>query len=70
MAPMGTHRTPTWGQALFRLAARAEGGVGPPQHAPRAPHPQMFVVAEAEADACRLHEFTISGTTYTPEGQV
>ncbi|XP_006761564.1 PREDICTED: sarcoplasmic/endoplasmic reticulum calcium ATPase 3 [Myotis davidii] len=31
---------------------------------------RMFVVAEAEAGACRLHEFTISGTTYTPEGQV
>uniref|UniRef100_G1PVV3 Calcium-transporting ATPase n=1 Tax=Myotis lucifugus TaxID=59463 RepID=G1PVV3_MYOLU len=31
---------------------------------------RMFVVAEAEAGACRLHEFTISGTTYTPEGEV
>lgn len=31
---------------------------------------QMFVVAEAEAGTCRLHEFTISGTTYTPEGEV
>ncbi|EGW06924.1 Sarcoplasmic/endoplasmic reticulum calcium ATPase 3 [Cricetulus griseus] len=31
---------------------------------------RMFVVAEAEAGSCRLHEFTISGTTYTPEGEV
>ncbi|XP_072604072.1 sarcoplasmic/endoplasmic reticulum calcium ATPase 3 isoform X5 [Vulpes vulpes] len=33
---------------------------------------RMFVVAEAEAEAgsCRLHEFTISGTTYAPEGEV
>ncbi|XP_053426658.1 sarcoplasmic/endoplasmic reticulum calcium ATPase 3 isoform X4 [Nycticebus coucang] len=31
---------------------------------------RMFVVAEAEADSCRLHEFTISGTTYAPEGEV
>uniref|UniRef100_A0A2K5DND9 P-type Ca(2+) transporter n=1 Tax=Aotus nancymaae TaxID=37293 RepID=A0A2K5DND9_AOTNA len=30
----------------------------------------MFVVAEAEAGSCLLHEFTISGTTYTPEGEV
>ncbi|XP_077021697.1 sarcoplasmic/endoplasmic reticulum calcium ATPase 3 [Tamandua tetradactyla] len=32
---------------------------------------QMFVVAEATATGpCRLHEFTISGTTYAPEGEV
>ncbi|XP_070338656.1 sarcoplasmic/endoplasmic reticulum calcium ATPase 3 isoform X5 [Equus asinus] len=31
---------------------------------------RMFVVAEAEAGSCRLHEFTISGTTYAPEGEV
>ncbi|KAK2110620.1 Sarcoplasmic/endoplasmic reticulum calcium ATPase 3 [Saguinus oedipus] len=31
---------------------------------------RMFVVAEAEAGSCLLHEFTISGTTYTPEGEV
>uniref|UniRef100_A0A8C0XGJ3 P-type Ca(2+) transporter n=1 Tax=Castor canadensis TaxID=51338 RepID=A0A8C0XGJ3_CASCN len=31
---------------------------------------RMFVVAEAEAGFCRLHEFTISGTTYAPEGEV
>uniref|UniRef100_F1RGR0 Calcium-transporting ATPase n=1 Tax=Sus scrofa TaxID=9823 RepID=F1RGR0_PIG len=31
---------------------------------------RMFVVAEAEAGTCRLHEFTISGTTYAPEGEV
>ncbi|KAG8517116.1 Sarcoplasmic/endoplasmic reticulum calcium ATPase 3, partial [Galemys pyrenaicus] len=31
---------------------------------------RMFVVAEAQTDSCRLHEFTISGTTYTPEGEV
>uniref|UniRef100_A0A8D1WW85 P-type Ca(2+) transporter n=1 Tax=Sus scrofa TaxID=9823 RepID=A0A8D1WW85_PIG len=31
---------------------------------------RMFVVAEAEASTCRLHEFTISGTTYAPEGEV
>ncbi|KAM5273994.1 sarcoplasmic/endoplasmic reticulum calcium ATPase 3 isoform 2-T2 [Ctenodactylus gundi] len=31
---------------------------------------RMFVVAEVEAGSCRLHEFTISGTTYTPEGEV
>ncbi|XP_023586908.1 sarcoplasmic/endoplasmic reticulum calcium ATPase 3 isoform X1 [Trichechus manatus latirostris] len=33
---------------------------------------RMFVVAEAEAGArsCRLYEFTISGTTYAPEGEV
>ncbi|KAK7804177.1 LOW QUALITY PROTEIN: hypothetical protein U0070_022485, partial [Myodes glareolus] len=31
---------------------------------------RMFVVAEAEAGSCRLHEFTVSGTTYTPEGEV
>ncbi|ELK03724.1 Sarcoplasmic/endoplasmic reticulum calcium ATPase 3 [Pteropus alecto] len=30
----------------------------------------MFVVAEVEASACRLHEFTVSGTTYAPEGEV
>ncbi|OWK13859.1 ATP2A3, partial [Cervus elaphus hippelaphus] len=30
----------------------------------------MFVVAEAGAGTCRLHEFTISGTTYAPEGEV
>ncbi|XP_054391352.1 sarcoplasmic/endoplasmic reticulum calcium ATPase 3 isoform X2 [Pongo abelii] len=31
---------------------------------------RMFVVAEADAGSCLLHEFTISGTTYTPEGEV
>ncbi|XP_011358361.1 sarcoplasmic/endoplasmic reticulum calcium ATPase 3 [Pteropus vampyrus] len=31
---------------------------------------RMFVVAEVEASACRLHEFTVSGTTYAPEGEV
>ncbi|XP_030878126.1 sarcoplasmic/endoplasmic reticulum calcium ATPase 3-like [Leptonychotes weddellii] len=31
---------------------------------------RMFVVAEAEAGSCRLHEFTVSGTTYAPEGEV
>ncbi|XP_067573498.1 sarcoplasmic/endoplasmic reticulum calcium ATPase 3 isoform X5 [Pseudorca crassidens] len=31
---------------------------------------RMFVVAEAEAGTCSLHEFTISGTTYAPEGEV
>ncbi|XP_037664307.1 sarcoplasmic/endoplasmic reticulum calcium ATPase 3 isoform X3 [Choloepus didactylus] len=32
---------------------------------------QMFVVAEATAAGpCHLHEFTISGTTYAPEGEV
>ncbi|XP_073091096.1 sarcoplasmic/endoplasmic reticulum calcium ATPase 3 isoform X4 [Manis javanica] len=31
---------------------------------------RMFVIAEAEAGSCRLHEFTISGTTYAPEGEV
>ncbi|KAK2506643.1 hypothetical protein MC885_001068 [Smutsia gigantea] len=30
---------------------------------------RMFVIAEAEAGSCRLHEFTISGTTYAPEGE-
>ncbi|XP_057357004.1 sarcoplasmic/endoplasmic reticulum calcium ATPase 3 isoform X4 [Manis pentadactyla] len=31
---------------------------------------RMFVIAEAEAGSCQLHEFTISGTTYAPEGEV
>ncbi|XP_004416020.1 PREDICTED: sarcoplasmic/endoplasmic reticulum calcium ATPase 3 isoform X1 [Odobenus rosmarus divergens] len=31
---------------------------------------RMFVVAEAEAGSCHLHEFTVSGTTYAPEGEV
>ena len=30
----------------------------------------MFVVAEAGTGTFRLHEFTISGTTYAPEGEV
>lgn len=70
LAPMGTHGTPTWGQALFRLAALGRREVRAVSSCRCAPHPQMFVVAEAEAGACRLHEFTISGTTYAPEGQV
>ena len=31
---------------------------------------QMFVVNKAEGDSCSLSEFTITGSTYAPEGEV
>ncbi|XP_039612713.1 sarcoplasmic/endoplasmic reticulum calcium ATPase 1 isoform X2 [Polypterus senegalus] len=31
---------------------------------------RMFVVNKAEGTTCSLHEFTITGSTYAPEGQV
>lgn len=31
---------------------------------------QMFVVDKAELSTCTLHEFTITGSTYAPEGQM
>uniref|UniRef100_A0A7N4PX60 Calcium-transporting ATPase n=1 Tax=Sarcophilus harrisii TaxID=9305 RepID=A0A7N4PX60_SARHA len=31
---------------------------------------RMFIIDRAEGDDCRLHEFSITGSTYAPEGQV
>lgn len=31
---------------------------------------QMFVVNRVEHDSCSLSEFTITGSTYAPEGEV
>lgn len=31
---------------------------------------QMFVIDKAEGDSCSLSEFTITGSTYAPEGEV
>ncbi|XP_006922470.1 sarcoplasmic/endoplasmic reticulum calcium ATPase 3 [Pteropus alecto] len=57
------------GKIRSQMAAGG-GRQGPTSALLCAPHPQMFVVAEVEASACRLHEFTVSGTTYAPEGEV
>jgi len=31
---------------------------------------QMFIVDQANGNSCSLKEFTISGSTYAPDGQV
>lgn len=31
---------------------------------------QMFIVDKAELSNCTLHEFSITGSTYAPEGQM
>lgn len=31
---------------------------------------QMFIIDQVRGDSCSLKEFTITGSTYAPEGQV
>lgn len=42
----------------------------PPFPFPLSPSLQMFVVEKVEGSSCSLHEFSITGSTYAPEGQV
>lgn len=32
--------------------------------------PQMFVIDKVEGDSCVLNKFSITGSTYAPEGEV
>ena len=34
------------------------------------PSLQMFVMDKADESSCSMHEFSITGSTYAPEGQV
>lgn len=31
---------------------------------------QMFIMDKVEGEQCSLHEFSITGSTYAPEGQM
>lgn len=67
----GLHRQVNEALGAGPPSVQTASGVGTARHQGTWPCPlQMFIIDKVDGDACVLNEFSITGSTYAPEGEV